>query len=84
MKARTLSEIVNEIRLDWKTNPKVTPKKVAYCLPHLVAMGSLNSINENYICESGREIVARFLCNATQWQGETARRIKKELNAMLK
>ena len=34
--------------------------------------------------DSAREVVVRFLDNASTWRGETARRIKKELNALLK
>jgi hypothetical protein len=34
--------------------------------------------------DSGRSIVAYFLSNASTWRGETAKRIKLELNKMLK
>jgi len=34
--------------------------------------------------DSGDSIVRYFLSNASTWRGETARRVKKELNAMLK
>ena len=80
---RSLSEIANEIRKDWKAqakNGKIPEPALAYLNP----MSTLDKITDNYILDSGREIVARFLGNATSWKGETARRIKKELNAMLK
>lgn len=48
------------------------------------AMLSLNSIDENYICDSGRSVVAYGLGNLTTWKGEKAKAIKKELNGMLK
>ena len=80
---RPLYIIAEEIRKDWKAqtkNGKIPESALAYLDP----MSTLNSINDNYIMDSGRSIVAYFLGNATTWKGETARRIKKELNAMLK
>lgn len=74
---RSISEIAAEISKDWK------PVNYA-AKPYLDAMYSLNGINDNYIFDSGRSIVAYFLSNASTWRGETAKRIKKELNAMLK
>jgi len=47
-------------------------------------MGALNSIKDNYGYDSGTSVVAYFLSNASSWKGETARRIKKELKAMMK
>jgi hypothetical protein len=74
---RPLYEIASEIRKDWKN---VSP----YAAPYLNAMSCLNSITDNYILESGRSIVSYFLANAGSWRGETAKRIKAELKAMLK
>jgi hypothetical protein len=76
-KFRSLYTIASEIRKDWK------PIHV-YAREYVGAMSSLDSINDKYICDSGREIVARFLNAASTWRGEKAREIKKELNAMLK
>lgn len=74
---RPLSTIAYEIRQDWK--------KVYFgAVPYLDAMQTLNSINDNYMYDSGKSIVAYFLGNAGTWRGEVARRVKKELNAMLK
>lgn len=47
-------------------------------------MYSLNSIDDKYVMDSGRSIVAYFLSNALSWKGEKAREIKKELKAMNK
>ena len=44
----------------------------------------LNSITDMYGQDNGRSIVAYFLGNATTWRGEVARRVKKELNNMIK
>ena len=80
---RPLYTIAEEIRKDWKAQTKdgKIPKPA---LAYLDPMSTMTSINDNYILDSGRSIVAYFLGNATTWKGETARRIKKELNAMLK
>ncbi len=74
---RPLFEIAREIRKDWKN---VSP----YAAPYLSAMSYLNSVDDNYIMESGRSIVCYFLANAGSWRGETAKRIKTELKAMSK
>lgn len=75
---RPLSEIAAEIRQDWGTKVNFGAK------PYLFAMSQLNSINDKYICDEGKSIVAYFLSNATTWRGETAKRIKAELKGMLK
>jgi hypothetical protein len=75
--ARPLYEIAREISKDWK---------VVYfgAIPYLSAMRTLENITDNYGMDSGDSIVRYFLANASTWRGETARRIKKELNTMLK
>jgi hypothetical protein len=75
MEARPLSTIASEIRQDWK-------KPYFGAVPYLDAMATLNSINDNYICDDGKSIVLYFLANANTWRGEIARRIKKELKQM--
>jgi hypothetical protein len=80
---RPLYIIAGEIRKDWKAqtkNGKIPEPALAYLDP----MSTLDSINDNYLMDSGRSIVAYFLGNATTWKGDVARRIKKELNDMLK
>jgi hypothetical protein len=74
---RPLYTIAREIRADWK---KVSP----YAAPYLQAMSYLNSVDDNYILDSGRSIVSYFLANAGSWRGETAKRIKAELKSMVK
>ena len=74
---RPLSVIAREIRQDWK--------KVYFgAKPYLDAMSCLNSVNDNYIYDSGKSIVAYFLANASTWRGDKAKEIKKELNKMIK
>lgn len=74
---RPISTIAREIFQDWK--------KVNYAAkPYLDAMLDLNKITDNYMQDSGASVVAYFLSNASSWKGEVAKRVKKELNAMLK
>ena len=76
MKKRTLREIAREIRLNWA--------RVNYAAePYLQAMSSLESVSDRYYFDTGRDIVLRFLSNASSWRGESARRIKAELRAMI-
>ena len=74
---RAIFDIAEEIGNDWKTiNP--------YAQEYLEAMQSLETINDRYIFDSGKSVVLRFLSNATSWRGETAKRIKAELKALVK
>jgi len=75
--ARDINVIADEIRRDWK--------KVNYgAVPYLNAMRCVRSVDDEYGCEDGRTQVAYFLSNANTWRGEVARRVKKELNEMIK
>jgi len=80
---RPLYKIAQEIGTDWKATAK-NGKIYFGAVPYLNAMLTLDKITDNYGFDSGRSIVAYFLANAQTWKGETARRVKKELNAMLK
>ena len=72
---RKLSDIAREIRADWK--------RVNYAAePHLDAMGTLGSIDDNYLLDSGKSVVLYFLSNASSWRGEVAKRIKQELRSL--
>lgn len=74
---RSLSAIARDIRADWQT--------VNYAAkPYLDAMATLESIDNNYMFDSGRSIVLYFLANASSWRGDKARAIKSELKAMTK
>jgi hypothetical protein len=75
--SRPIYEIAREIRADWL-------KPYFGAVPYLIAMETLTSLTDNYGCDSARSVLAYFLSNATTWRGETARKIKLELKAMLK
>lgn len=74
---RTIKEITQEIEQDWK-------RPYFGAVPYIEAMRSLNTIDDHYYMDSASSVVAYFLANAAMWRGETARRIKAELNQMLK
>ncbi len=74
---RKVYDIAGEICLDW---PRA---KRGAAQPYLEAMLGLASVDDKYGLDSGRSIVRYFLANAASWRGETARRVKKELNAMV-
>ena len=73
---RPLHTIAREISIDWK-------KTYFGAVPYLQAMATLSSIDQPYHYDSGDSIVRYFLANAATWRGETAKRIKAELKAML-
>ena len=75
---RSIEVIANEIRKDWGVKTNFAAR------PYLQAMYGLNSISDNYGCDSAKSIIAYFLCNASTWRGETAKRVKAELNKMIK
>ncbi len=53
-------------------------------MPYLQAMHELSSMDDYYGCDSAESIIRYFLGNASSWRGDTAQRIKSELNSMLK
>ena len=73
----TVSEIAREISADWAN--------VNYAArPYLDAMSQLDSVRDKYGYDDGKSIVLYFLANAGAWRGDTARRIKAQLKAMIK
>lgn len=75
--SRTIYEIASDINRSW-------PKPYFGAVPYLQAMFSLGDISDNYGLDSGRSVVLYFLANASTFRGPEARRIKAELNAILK
>jgi hypothetical protein len=74
---RPLSTIASEIRRDWGSKVNYAAK------PYLSAMASLTDITDRYYQDDAESVVAYFLSNATSWRGETAKRVKAELRAIL-
>ena len=73
---RLLADIAREIRQDWH------PVNYA-AKPYLDAMREMGTVSAGYGADSGASVVRYFLSNATAWRGDTARRVKKELIAMV-
>ena len=74
---RPIKTIAAEIFKKW-------PKVYYGAVPYLEAMLSLDTMRDNYGQDSAASVVNYFLANANTWRGEDARRIKKELNDLLK
>lgn len=79
---RALSEIAEEIRRTW-VRKDGTPCVYFGAAPYLEAMRTLTKITDSYFYDSGDDVVRYFLANANTYRGETARRVKAELRAML-
>jgi len=75
---RPLHVIAREIIKCWK--PKVHP----WAVPYVQALLSLDKLTDRYIAEDARTQVIYLLGNMRTWKGEDAKRIKLELNTMLK
>lgn len=74
LSGKNIAELAWIISHDWK--------KINYAArPYLDAMYSLDTINDTFLFDSGKDIVLRFLCNASAWRGETAKAVKAELKS---
>ena len=74
---RPLYEIAAEIKADW-TNVYFG------AVPYLQAMGMVSSVNDWFGNDTAKDVVIYFLSNAKTWRGDTAKRVKAELKAMIK
>jgi hypothetical protein len=74
---RPIYEIASEVRKDWE-RPYFAAR------PYLDAMRQLDGIRDDYGHDSAVSVVSYFLSNANSWKGETARRVKAELRALIK
>lgn len=74
---RPLSTIARDIRRAW-------PRVYFAAAPYLIAMASLNSINDKYGYDDARGIVRYFLANAAQFRGDNAKALKAELKQLLR
>jgi hypothetical protein len=75
--SRPVYEIAREIRSNWK--PVYFGAK-----PYLEAMFELENVNDRVGADSGAMIIRYFLANAGKWRGDVAKRVKAELNQMVK
>lgn len=75
---RPLHRIAAEISKSWGAKINFAAK------PYLNAMRYLGAITDDYGYDTGKSVVTYFLCNASSWRGDDARRIKAELKEMMK
>ena len=76
---RPLSQIAREIESECSTKDWYV-----YAEAYVTPMKSLESLSDRFYEDSAESIVMYALANLTSWRGESARRIKAELNGMLK
>lgn len=76
---RPLSEIAAEIIANYPNAGNENHPAGAYVVPML----ALNKITDSYFFDSADDIVRYALSNLTGWRGDTARRVKAELKALL-
>jgi hypothetical protein len=77
LKSKSIAGLAAVIARDWKN--------VNFgAVPYLDAMRSLENISDTYGADSGKSIVAYFLCNAKTWKGDTAKAVKAELKRRIK
>ena len=75
-------DIFNDIRAQYAGKPD--PSWLGYARPYLEPMLSLDKITDSYYYDSASSVVMYALANLQQWRGDTARKIKAELKALLK
>ena len=80
---RPLHIIAREIEREWRSGDGISAVNYA-ARPYLNAMKSLDTMAGEYGTDSAYSVVAYFMSNAATWRGDAARRIKAELNAMMK
>lgn len=74
---RTLGEIANEVRIDWRVINNAAARDALEC------MATMGQITEFFGTDpNGYAVVGTFLAHSQGWHGEVARRIKKELRIM--
>jgi hypothetical protein len=75
---RPLYEVAAEIKRDYRAQGK----PVFYAaVPYLDALSMLDKITDRYFEDSALSVITYLVSNLGTWRGETARRVKAELNA---
>jgi hypothetical protein len=73
---RLISEIAKDIRAEWGAKVNYAAK------PYLDAMRCIDMPGDNFGYDDSKDVVLRFLCNASSFRGERARELKRELKAI--
>ncbi len=74
---KSLSQYANEILSDWPNPPEHVRER-------LIALQSVDQITGYYDLDTVKSIVLYVLAGMGGWRGETAKKIKKELNDICK
>ena len=72
-----ITEIVKAELPDVLSALDTSPK--AYLKSLIMAMGTLNTIEDNYYLDSGLEVVAKFVDSSRAWNSETGKLVRAEL-----
>ena len=76
MRHRSLSEIANDVRSDWKPLDREAE-------PYVTAMERVDPATDRFRTESAIEILAKFRWASRLWQGPKAEKIKEEIDQIL-
>lgn len=77
---RPIYQIAEEILADYRDRGK--PLYFG-AVPYVEAMRHLDRYTDNYLEDDAVSVLTYALSNLTTWRGETARRVKAEIKAML-
>lgn len=78
--ARPIHEIAHEILDDHRKSGK---RLYFGAAPYVDVMRHLDSITDSFGEDSAREILIYARSNLANWRGETARRVKAEIDALI-
>lgn len=81
---RPLNKIAAEILTLWGSPNVSSPSYQRFAKPYVYAMLELTDLTQCYGVDPAEDIVLYFLSNVAPWRGEDAKRIKAELNQLLK
>jgi hypothetical protein len=80
VQTRPISEIAAEILADHRAQGK---ELYFGAVPYVNAMLFLDKYTDNYFEDSAVDVLTYAVSNLSTWRGETARRVKAEIKAML-
>lgn len=72
----TIAELARLIRIEWSVQGNGIPESAR---PSLMKLFKIDTINQSYENQTGKEIVSNFLNNSKEFKGKLANQIKSEL-----
>lgn len=81
-----VAEMVNDMKKICRSGKRPTDwkEKFAYAVPYVHALMNCSKPTDMYGMDSARNLIPYLLGNLSTYRGETAKRLKAELKAMLK